>query len=164
MIANSVNAALFKRERTGEGSYVEVSLLASALTMQSTRMVWAEGEPKNIERDMRSGGITGLHPTREGYIYLSANTPHFWQSLCTLLGLASLATDERYDTVRKRAEHASEIVPIIRRSGKHTSVPRCHAPWYVRSMICSNIRKYRLKAWCVSFHTKKSASTEALAV
>ncbi|AHG65810.1 CaiB/BaiF CoA transferase family protein [Advenella mimigardefordensis] len=114
MIANSVNAALFKRERTGEGSYVEVSLLASALTMQSTRLVWAEGEPKNIERDMRSGGITGIHPTKDGFIYLSANTPHFWEALCSLLGLASLASDERYDTVRKRAEQASVIVPIIR--------------------------------------------------
>lgn len=114
MIANSVNAALFKRERTGQGSYVEVSLLASALTMQSTRLVWAEGEPKNIERDMRSGGITGIHPTKDGFIYLSANTPHFWEALCTLLGLDSLATDERYDTVRKRAENASIIVPIIR--------------------------------------------------
>jgi formyl-CoA transferase len=114
MIANSVNAALFKRERTGQGSYVEVSLLASALTMQSTRLVWAEGEPKNIERDMRSGGITGIHPTKDGFIYLSANTPHFWEALCSLLGLQALATDKRYDTVRKRAENASIIVPIIR--------------------------------------------------
>lgn len=116
MIANSVNAALFKRERTGQGSYVEVSLLASALTMQSTRLVWAEGEPRNIERDMRSGGITGIHPTKDGFIYLSANTPHFWEALCTLLGLATLATDERYNTVRKRAENASVIVPIIRQA------------------------------------------------
>ena len=114
MIANSVNAALFKRERTGQGSYVEVSLLASALAMQSTRLVWADGEPQNIERDMRSGGITGIHPTKDGFIYLSANTPHFWEALCSLLELQALGADERYDTVRKRAENASIIVPIIR--------------------------------------------------
>ena len=116
MIANSVNAALFKRERTGQGSDIEVSLLASALTMQSARFVWAEGEPRQIERDMRSGGITGIHPTREGFIYLSANTPHFWEALCSLTGLQSLAGDARYDSVRKRAANADVIVPIVRQA------------------------------------------------
>ncbi|WP_369068184.1 CoA transferase, partial [Burkholderia gladioli] len=71
----------FAREKSGEGQYVGVSLLRSALTMQSARMIWADSEPKDVGRDMRSGGITGIHPTREGYLYLSANTPHFWRSL-----------------------------------------------------------------------------------
>lgn len=139
MIANSVNAALFKRERTGKGSYVEVSLLASALTMQSTRLVWAEGEPKSIERDMRSGGITGIHPTREGYIYLSANTPHFWEALCALIGLETLAADTRYNTVRKRAEQAAVIVPIIRQALQQHSA----AEWEVRfgtQVPCARVR------------------------
>jgi len=63
---------------------------------------------------MRSGGITGIHPTRQGFLYLSANTPHFWQSLCTLAGVPQLAESERYDSVRKRAEHADDIVPVLR--------------------------------------------------
>ncbi|ETF04345.1 formyl-CoA transferase [Advenella kashmirensis W13003] len=139
MIANSVNAALFKRERTGRGSYVEVSLLASALTMQSTRLVWAEGEPKRIERDMRSGGITGIHPTKEGFIYLSANTPHFWEALCKLTGLASLAADVRYDTVRKRAEQASVIVPIIRQALQQRSAADWEAHFGTQ-VPCSMVR------------------------
>ena len=53
--------------------------MRSALAMQSARLVWAEGEGADVSRDMRSGGITGLHPTRQGSLYLSANTPHFWQ-------------------------------------------------------------------------------------
>jgi len=76
--------------------------------------VWAEGEPKDVGRDMRSGGITGLHPTREGHLYISANTPHFWQALCAKVGLPELADDERYDSVRKRALHFAEIVPRLR--------------------------------------------------
>ncbi|WP_186066661.1 CoA transferase, partial [Burkholderia gladioli] len=103
----------FAREKSGEGQYVGVSLLRSALTMQSARMIWADSEPKDVGRDMRSGGITGIHPTREGYLYLSANTPHFWRSLCELTGLPGLAADERYDTVRKRAIHRDEIVPQL---------------------------------------------------
>jgi len=113
LVAAGVASALYEREKSGEGQYVGVSLLRSALTMQSARMVWAEGEPKDVGRDMRSGGITGLHPTREGYLYISANTPHFWQALCAKVGLPELAADERYDSVRKRAQHFTEIVPKL---------------------------------------------------
>jgi formyl-CoA transferase len=114
MVAYGVAAALLHRERSGEGQCVGVSLLRSALAMQSARFVWAESEGRDVGRDMRSGGITGLHPTKEGFLYLSANTPHFWSSLCELIGLPELASNDRYATVRKRAEHAGEIVPKVR--------------------------------------------------
>lgn len=114
LVAAGVASALYEREKSGEGQFVGVSLLRSALTMQSARMVWAEGEPKDVGRDMRSGGITGIHPTREGHLYISANTPHFWRALCDKVGLPELAADERYDSVRKRAQHFAEIVPRLR--------------------------------------------------
>ena len=113
LVAGGVASALYERERSGRGQFVGVSLLRSALTMQSARLVWVDGEPRDIGRDFRSGGITGLHPTREGYLYISANTPHFWQALCQKIGLPELAANERYDTVRKRAQHAAEIVPKL---------------------------------------------------
>jgi formyl-CoA transferase len=114
LIASGVTAALFHRERTGEGQYVGLSLLATALAMQSGRFIWADSESREVNRDMRSGGITGIHPTREGDLYISANTPHFWQSLCELVDLPELAGNPLYDTVRKRAAKAGEIVPRIR--------------------------------------------------
>ncbi|MEO7170119.1 MAG: CoA transferase [Sphingomonas sp.] len=114
LVAAGVASALFERERSGKGQYVGVSLLRSALTMQSARMVQAEGEAHDISRDMRSGGITGLHPTRDGYLYLSANTSHFWEALCERAGLHALAGNDRYASVRKRAEHAAELVPQLR--------------------------------------------------
>ncbi|WP_251864558.1 CoA transferase [Achromobacter sp. Marseille-Q4962] len=116
MVAAGVASALYERERSGRGQFVGVSLLRSALALQSARLVWAEGEPRDIGRDMRSGGITGLHPTGDGYLYLSANTPHFWQALCARTGLDDLARDERYDTVRKRAQRRDEIVPRLRQA------------------------------------------------
>jgi crotonobetainyl-CoA:carnitine CoA-transferase CaiB-like acyl-CoA transferase len=113
LLAAGVSSALYERERSGRGQYVGISLLRSALAMQSARMIWVDGEPSDIGRDMRSGGVTGLHPAREGYIYLSANTPRFWQALCDKTGLHALAADPRYDTVRKRAQHAAEIIPLL---------------------------------------------------
>ncbi len=72
LLAGGVSSALYERERSGRGQFVGVSLLRSALTMQSARpQYWVDGEPRDIGRDFRSGGITGLHPTREGYsVYL----------------------------------------------------------------------------------------------
>lgn len=113
LVAAGVSSALYERERSGQGQYVGVSLLRSALTMQSARMIWAEGEPAGVSRDMRSGGITGLHPTADGWLYISANTPHFWKALCEKTGLDHLAADERYDSVRKRAAHAEELLTAL---------------------------------------------------
>ncbi len=118
MVAFAVSSALFERSRTGEGRYLGVSLLRSALTMQAARLVWVDGEGRDVARDLRSGGITGLHPTKSGSLYLSANTPHFWKALCELTGLGDLASDPRFDTVRKRAEHAAELVPRLREALK----------------------------------------------
>lgn len=118
MVASGVSAALYARAGNGTGGgrgrYVGVSLLRSALAMQSARLVWAASEPLDIGRDMRSGGITGLHPTRDGHIYLSANTAHFWATLCDRIGLPGLAADPRYATVKLRAQHADELVPQLR--------------------------------------------------
>ncbi len=113
LVASGIASALFERERSGLGQYVGVSLLCSALTMQSARLVWVDGEPRDIGRDFRSGGITGIYPTREGHIYVSANTARFWRALCEKVDLPELGSDERYDSVRKRAEHAAEIVPQL---------------------------------------------------
>lgn len=114
LLAAGVSSALYERERSGRGQVVGVSLLRSALTMQSARMIWADGEPLDVGRDMHSGGVTGIHPAREGHLYLSANTSHFWKALCEKVGLPELADDPRYDSVRKRAAQAAEIVPRLR--------------------------------------------------
>ena len=124
MVAAGIASALYEREKSGRGQQVGVSLLRAALTMQSARLVWAEDEPRDVSRDMRSGGITGLHPTREGYLYLSANTPHFWRALCEKTGLMALHDDPRYDSVKKRAAHRDEIVPQPARGARGAHRPR----------------------------------------
>ena len=68
LLALRVTAAIVERHRTGHGQSLSVSLLQAALAVQSARLVWADGEPRDIARDMRSGGITGIHPTQAGHI------------------------------------------------------------------------------------------------
>jgi crotonobetainyl-CoA:carnitine CoA-transferase CaiB-like acyl-CoA transferase len=123
LLAGGVASALYERERSGKGQQVDISLLGSALAMQSARLVWAGDEPREVNRDMRSGGVTGIHPTGEGHLYLSANTPHFWKALCERTGLGALGTDERYDSVKKRAVHAAEILPKLHEAlGKRSAL------------------------------------------
>lgn len=116
LLAFGICAALFHRARSGRGQRVDLSLLATALAMQSARFIWAENEPREVYRDMRSGGVTGIHPAAEGSIYVSANTPHFWKAFCELTGLAGLSEDPRYDSVRKRNQRAPEIIPLLRKA------------------------------------------------
>lgn len=114
LLAFGIASALFHRQRSGEGQYLSVSLLRSALAMQSGRFIWAEGEGRDAPRDLRSGGLTGIHPTRDGDIYLSMHSNHFWRALCELVGLPELADDPRYDSMQKRADHAPELLPKLR--------------------------------------------------
>ncbi|NMK46621.1 CoA transferase [Achromobacter sp. Bel] len=139
MVAAGVASALYERERSGRGQFVGVSLLRSALALQSARLIWAEGEPRDIGRDMRSGGITGIHPTGEGYLYISANTPHFWQALCAKTGLPELAANERYDSVRKRAEHRDEIVPRLHDALRARTALEWEA-WFGEEVPCAAAR------------------------
>ncbi len=111
LTAFGVTAALYHRERTGQGQYLATSLLRSAVTMQAARFVWADDEPREASRELAVGRTAGIHPTGDGFIYISAYTQAFWVALCDILELPALAQDPRYDTMRKRAEHADELLP-----------------------------------------------------
>ncbi len=114
LLAYGVAAALFHRERSGRGQYLSLSLLRSALTIQAGRFVWAESEGRDVARDSGTGGLTGIHPTKDGALYISVHSNHFFAALCELIGLPELAQDPRCASMRSRAIHAGELVPIVR--------------------------------------------------
>jgi formyl-CoA transferase len=112
LAAFGVMAALFVRERTGMGQKVETSLLQGALAMQAGRFIWADGEGRDAKRDL-AGGINRIFKTKQGYLYISAHTEAFWQSLCQTLGIPHLGADPRYDSMAKRSQHVAELVPLL---------------------------------------------------
>ena len=114
LLAYGVAAALFQREKSGSGQYLSLSLLRSALTIQAGRFVWAESEGRDVARDSGTGGLTGIHPTKQGGLYISVHSNHFFAALCELVGRPELASDPRCVSMRSRAEHAAELVPEIR--------------------------------------------------
>jgi crotonobetainyl-CoA:carnitine CoA-transferase CaiB-like acyl-CoA transferase len=114
LLAYGVAAALYQRERSGQGQYLSLSLLRSALTIQAGRFVWAEGEGREAARDSGTGGLTGIHPTRDGFLYVSVHSNHFFAALCELTGRPELARDPRCATMKSRAAHSAELVPELR--------------------------------------------------
>jgi formyl-CoA transferase len=114
LLAYGVTAALFQRERSGRGQYLSLSLLRSALTIQAGRFVWAENEGRDVARDSGTGGLTGIHPTKHGSLYVSLHSNHFFAALCELIGRPELAHDPRCATMRSRAQHAAELLPELR--------------------------------------------------
>ncbi|HEY2540820.1 MAG TPA: CoA transferase [Stellaceae bacterium] len=113
LLAYGVAAALFHRERSGQGQYLSLSLLRSALTIQAGRFVWADREGRDVARDSGTGGMTGIHPTKQGALYISVHSNHFFAALCELIGRPALASDPRCATMRSRAAHSAELVPEL---------------------------------------------------
>ncbi|MCK1759103.1 CoA transferase [Bradyrhizobium sp. 137] len=121
MVAIAILSAIVHRLRTGEGQHVRASLLRSAIALQAGQFIWADGEPRNIER-WWGASYSGIYPTKEGYLYLQATTPTFWKHLCEFLGFPELLGDPRFDTLTKRAALREEIKPRIREGLKrHTA-------------------------------------------
>lgn len=113
MVTIAMLSALVHRLRTGEGQHVKASLMRSAITLQAGQFVWAESEPRDIER-WWGASYSGIYPTKDGYLYLQATTPAFWTNLCEFLGFPELLQDPRFDTLKKRAALREEIKPLIR--------------------------------------------------
>ncbi len=104
LVAAGVSSALYERERSGLGQFVGVSLLRSALTMQSARMIWAEGESLR-HRPRHALGRRHRHPSRRARATSTSRpTRRTSGRRCARRpGLRQLADDPRYDSVRKRA-------------------------------------------------------------
>ncbi len=100
-IAGGIMGALFHRERTGEATVVDVSLLgvgiwsmgaALALSLQ-LGMPWsppAAGAPTR-------NPLVATYPAKDGHIAFSClQAPRYWAEACSLLDRPDLATDERF--------------------------------------------------------------------
>lgn len=115
--SQAVLAALMRRERTGLGGRVDVSMLdamASLLTFNAG-MYFASGEsPK------RRGNV---HPTispyetfqaSDGWINLGVANDKFWSLFCDVIGGKDLEADPRFRTAPQRAANRADLVGILR--------------------------------------------------
>ncbi len=136
-IAGGISAALFARERTGEPSVVDVSLLgvgawANALAIETSFVSgqpW-QAAPMGPYQSVETNPLVGVFPTKDGrWIGLSMLQPgRYWQGFCRHLGREDLITDARFDTTEKVSANAKEAGAIIAVEFKS----RTYAEWVER--------------------------------
>jgi formyl-CoA transferase len=109
-VFGGVCAALYHRERTGEGQRVETSLLQAIMAMQSHYYVEA--------MDRQEEGEVGIYPyrlfeTADDVIFIGAGTDKFWRLLCNAIGLPELGADARYASNGQRVNAAEELAKTL---------------------------------------------------
>jgi crotonobetainyl-CoA:carnitine CoA-transferase CaiB-like acyl-CoA transferase len=109
--ALAIYEALRRRDQTGVGSHVEVSLLQTALTWLSMPLMSVlAGNPAPERLGSGLAGVVpyGAFPTKDGHIFISAGNNDLWSKLCMALDAAELRDHPDFgsngDRVRRRAE------------------------------------------------------------
>ena len=109
-LAFGTSAALLRRERTGRGSVIDVSLLATAMWTLSSDLLSAlgGGRPRaTATRQAVPNPLVGTYRTKDGrHIQLVFLQPdRYWAELCQLMGRDDLAADPRFRDIRARGEN-----------------------------------------------------------
>jgi crotonobetainyl-CoA:carnitine CoA-transferase CaiB-like acyl-CoA transferase len=115
----AILAALLRRERTGEGAEIDISLFDCAVTMMTNlmNMVLVEGMK---DEDLRMGTKYFLATPYEPYpagdgklLNIVVATEWHWEAFCKSVGLENLLKDERFKTNQQRLKHREELEKII---------------------------------------------------
>lgn len=118
-LAGGVCAALFHRERTGQPSIVDSSLLAQAMwaiapSISAADFFGIDGIP-GAPPGLAINPLVNRYKTRDGrWIQLVFLQPDkFWAGFCQRMGLAQLADDERFVPSKNLIANAAEATEIF---------------------------------------------------
>jgi crotonobetainyl-CoA:carnitine CoA-transferase CaiB-like acyl-CoA transferase len=103
----AILAALFHRERTGEGQYIDLALLDCSVAIISHIMqdyLVSGVAPPRLGNGGNGGGPADLVRASDGLVYVSAGSDRHWQNLCRLMGKAHLIEDPRFATSHLRGK------------------------------------------------------------
>ncbi|MEP3247251.1 MAG: CoA transferase [Sneathiella sp.] len=112
--AQAITAALYAREKTGNGEHIKLSMLDSMLSF-----FWPEGmasltyEDFEIDTSKSLGALEPVYETQDGYITTLAIADVEWQGMCRAFDRADLAEDPRFKTALDRYKHADLRMEII---------------------------------------------------
>jgi CoA:oxalate CoA-transferase len=114
--AYAITAALFRRERSGEGEFIDVSMLESTLVAMGwvvSNWLIAGERPQAMGNENMTASPSGTFRTGAGLLNIAANQQQQFEVLCRLLDRPELARDPRFagrdDRKRHRAELSREI-------------------------------------------------------
>jgi crotonobetainyl-CoA:carnitine CoA-transferase CaiB-like acyl-CoA transferase len=110
-------AALFHRQRTGEGQRVNGSLLAGQLCIQShniTGSLWDNHRLPPRHKRIGPNPTWNIYQGSDGkWFVLGMSRQQFWPGTCNVIGRPEWITDERFATLQARLEHAQELIGLL---------------------------------------------------
>jgi crotonobetainyl-CoA:carnitine CoA-transferase CaiB-like acyl-CoA transferase len=116
-LAFGIASALYRRQRTGEASVIDVSLLGTAMWVSSSDIVYSAALGSDFSRLERpaSNPVATNYATGDGrWIMLAMpNSQRWWGPLCHALDHPEMATDPRFAEAAARTEHAAECSQIL---------------------------------------------------
>ncbi len=116
-VAGGISAALFHRERTGEPTVVDVSLLGVSMWTLAPDIVSAPYVPDvpRFNRRRPPNPLVNWYLTADGrwlhFVLLQAD--RFWPEFCDVIGHPELIDDERFSDAKRRFENREECVRTL---------------------------------------------------
>jgi formyl-CoA transferase len=114
--AFAILAALYHRERTGEGQMIDVALLDSIMPLMgwvSANLLIGGQAPVPMGNDNFTAAPSGTFRTLDGHINIAANRQEQWEALAEVVGLPELKADPRFAERDQRKRNRRALTPII---------------------------------------------------
>jgi CoA:oxalate CoA-transferase len=109
---SSILGALFRRERSGQGQFLDVAMLDSAMVLMGVglvRQMLTGDRIKATQPIVHDRPTVGAFRTLDGWIWISGNFQNHFLALCRVLGRSELARDPRFINSDARQKHADEL-------------------------------------------------------
>ena len=114
--AFAIVAALYSRERTGEGQFIDIGLLDSIMPLMgwvAANLLIGKQQPVLMGNDNFTAAPSGTFRTRDGYINIAANKQEQWESVADALGLPEFKKDPRFEKRDARKKSRKELTPLL---------------------------------------------------
>ncbi len=114
--AFAIMAALYHRERTGQGQFIDIAMLDSIMPLMgwvAANLLIAKREPLPMGNDNFTAAPSGVFLTKDGHINIAANKQEQWESVCDVLGLPDLKTDPRFQKRDVRKQNRKALTPLL---------------------------------------------------
>ncbi len=120
-------AALYERERTGEGQWIDVSLMETVSAFVGSYGMIAEasllGKPRQQQGNSLIFALGDCLQAKDGDFVIFNVIGNMWPRLCEMIGHNELLDDERFATDESRYAHRDTIIPYIAEWIANTTVP-----------------------------------------
>ena len=114
--AFAIMGALYHRERSGRGQFIDVALLDSIMPLLGwVAANWLIGgkAPQLLGNDNMTAAPSGSFVTEDGYVNIAANQQEQWENVCDVVGVPELKTDPRFQKRDARKANRKALTPLL---------------------------------------------------